>query len=138
MSHKVYVILNDLDPIHVYVGTSVDPHHRFIKHCSKSSRCRRLRNAIKKHGRDHFRMVIVTEFETAEEAYLYEVKLVAQMKTDGHKMYNLTAGGYGASGRTVRKRTREKLSTAMKKVINERRNGDRADGDTGREDRNDL
>jgi len=132
MTHSVYLILNDKDPEYLYVGTSVNPHHRFIKHCSKSSRCRRLKNAIKKHGRENFRMVIVFEGLTPEVAYEYEVKLIGQLLADGHKLYNLTAGGHGAPGRTVRKRTREKISVAMKRVRNEGRPGNT--DSTGRED----
>lgn len=123
MSHSVYFILNDLEPEYLYVGTSVNPHHRFIKHCSKSSRCRKLKNAIKKHGRENFRMVIVFEGLPPEIAYDYEAKLIGQLLADGYKLYNLTDGGYGAPGRTVRKSTREKISASMKRVKNEGRVG---------------
>lgn len=114
--HQIYVILNAKEPEFVYVGTSVDAHHRFIKHCSKSSRCRRLKNAIKKDGRENFRMIIVREFAIDEEdkAYEFEAFLINRLKEDGHKLYNLTGGGKGAPGRTVRKKTRLKLSTTMK------------------------
>lgn len=114
--HKVYIIRNDIDPLHIYIGTTTDPHKRFIKHCSSSSRCRRLRNAIKKVGREHFHLEVVVEFFQPSDAYAYEVELIKKMRSEGHKLYNLTGGGYGALGRTVRKRTREKLSAAMRKV----------------------
>lgn len=112
--HQVYVILNDKDPISVYVGTSVDAHQRFIKHCSKSSKCRRLKSAIKRDGRESFRMIIVREFRREDSAYKYEAELIARLKEDGHRLYNLTGGGKGAPQRTVRKRTRLKLSQTMK------------------------
>lgn len=136
MQHHVYLIHNDQDERYVYVGTSTDPHKRFIKHCSKSSRCVRLRNAIKKYGREHFRMEVVCVFLSPEDAYKYEVDLVRQMKSDGKILYNMTAGGMGAPGRTVRKKTREKLSTSLRKSIHERRNRDT--GERGRNPTGDV
>lgn len=115
MPFSVYLILNDKDPNSLYVGTSNDPHKRFIKHCSKSSRCRRLKNAIKKFGRESFRMVVVEEFSVSSDAYSREVILIEKFKSEGKTLYNLTAGGYGAKGRTVRKRTREKISASLKR-----------------------
>lgn len=114
--HHVYIIINEKDFVYVYVGTSVDPHHRFIKHCSKSSRCRKLRNAIKKHGRENFRMLIVESFRNSRSAYNFEVELIAKMKSDGHLLYNLTSGGKGAPERVVRNITRTRISEAMKRA----------------------
>ena len=120
--HHVYLIHNDQDSRYVYVGTSTDPHKRFIKHCSKSSRCVRLKNAIKKYGREHFHMEVICTFLSSEDAYRFEVDLVGKMKEDGKILYNMTSGGMGAPGRRVRKKTREKLSSSMKRSIDERRN----------------
>lgn len=112
--HQVYVIINVKDPVNIYVGTSVDANQRFIKHCSKSSRCRKLKNAIKRDGRESFRLEIVAEFRREDSAYAYEAELIARLKSEGHRLYNLTGGGKGAPDRTVRKRTRLKISEAMK------------------------
>jgi group I intron endonuclease len=112
--HFVYVVFTPLQVDWIYVGTTNDPHKRFIKHCSKSSKCLRLKRAIKKYGRENFFMQIVYTFRKDHRAYLYEKDLISQLTEEGYKMYNMTTGGYGAPGRVVGKVARRRLSESLK------------------------
>lgn len=113
--HAVYTVHTELNPEFIYVGVTTDPHHRMIKHCSKSSKCLKLKRAIRKFGRETFKMTVVQEFIEPTSAYSFESELIIKLKQEGKRMYNMTRGGLGPSGRRVRKKTREKLSVALKK-----------------------
>ena len=54
-------------------------------------------------------------------AYEYEATITTQLKSDGHKLYNLTSGGKGATGRKAGKSTRRKLSEKLKESWNARK-----------------
>lgn len=112
--HFVYIVFTPLQVDWVYVGTTNDPHKRFIKHCSKSSKCLRLKKAIKKLGRENFVMQIVRTFRKDGPAYQYEKLLIEVLTLDGYKLYNMTTGGYGAPGRRVGKVARRRLSESLK------------------------
>lgn len=115
--NSVYVIITDKNPSYIYVGVTTDLYMRFIKHCSRSSKCWKLKKAIRKFGRDSFVMSVVKEFVEESDAYYFESELIKILRADGYLFYNLTKGGRGPSGRRVGVETRRKLSSSMKMLL---------------------
>jgi len=77
----------------------------------------RLRWAIKKHGKENFKKEILAVFDTKEEAFFVEKKLVTRELIEDNNCYNVTNGGKGDAKayKTARKRveakTKEKFLT---------------------------
>lgn len=95
----IYRITNILNGMS-YIGVTTNPKKRFASHCRPAQTTRLLlKNAIQKHGKEHFKMEVLLQ---STQAYCYEMerKLIAAyntMKPDG---YNLSAGGMGSLGLT--------------------------------------
>ena len=74
--------------------------------------CRYFYAAIRKHGRDAFRLNYLATGLSDQEAMRLEIHYISAFKTMAPWGYNLTSGGQGPAGRTVSKETREKLRRA--------------------------
>lgn len=95
----VYRITNMLNGMQ-YIGVTVNPKKRFNSHCRPAQTSRLLlKNAIQKHGREHFKMEVLLQ---STQAYCYEMepKLISAYNTIKPSGYNLTAGGMGSLGLT--------------------------------------
>jgi group I intron endonuclease len=96
----VYVIEN-LENGKKYIGqtTRVDLTERFREHCGNSttSVCPKLRNAIKKYGKDCFSVEPLWTSETCDQQELdmKEMDLIEEHNTLNPNGYNLTKGGMG-------------------------------------------
>ena len=96
----VYVIEN-LENGKKYIGqtTRLDLAERFREHCGNSttSVCPKLRNAIKKYGKDCFIIEPLWTSETCHQHELddKEMKMIEEHNTLNPNGYNLTRGGMG-------------------------------------------
>lgn len=76
-----------------YIGQAIDPKHRFIAHCSRAnndSDNSALHSAIKKYGKDNFKLEIL---EWSENYNQREKDLIKEHNTKYPNGYNLTDGG---------------------------------------------
>lgn len=92
--YYLYKIVNKINS-KIYIGVTVDPYHRWYGHITKNSKCNKLRNAIRKHGKENFEMVVLC---CAEQDYILdlEIKCIAAWDTI-NSGYNLDKGGRGVS-----------------------------------------
>jgi group I intron endonuclease len=111
MKSFVYVIKNLVNG-KIYIGKSNNPEVRFKQH-TRSSSCRStaISRAILKYGEQSFEFKIVGEFQSEEEAYAYEKTLIDSHLLEGHKLYNLSAGGRGI---LLTPALREKMETVWR------------------------
>lgn len=78
-----------------YVGlTTRSVNKRFEEHCVANSY---LGKAIRKHGRDNFRIVVIDTAENHLELCEKEIHYIKKYKTFGAGGYNLTNGGDGTN-----------------------------------------
>lgn len=101
-----------------YVGQTTQPINiRFSQHCSDSKlRVKNktyLHNAIKKYGRDNFKIEVLVECYSQKELNSKEIELIAQLKTLHPHGYNLRTGGKECG----------ECSEETKKKISENRKG---------------
>lgn len=77
----------------IYIGqTSGTLKDRWLKHCSNSSNCVKLKNAINKYGRHNFKIEKLYKVKTKEE--LNKLEKITISKYDSiNSGYNLTTGG---------------------------------------------
>jgi group I intron endonuclease len=105
-----------------YIGqTSRDMFVRFQEHCSLNNKtCSKLKNSIKKYGKDCFYMEALWESEncTQEEINEKEMEMIKKYNTMSPNGYNLTEGGLG--GRHSDE-TKQILSKISKKMWSEKR-----------------
>ena len=81
-----------------YIGiTSRTAVERFKEHCSESSKCRMLKNAIAKYGKENAIITVLGVFDNWELLCLAEQEAIEKHQTfwKGGKGYNLTFGGDG-------------------------------------------
>lgn len=117
MKGAVYCIEN-LENGKKYIGqTTRDLVERFREHCGNSgtSVSPKLKNAIKKYGRDCFCMEAVWESSdcSQEEIDQKEIELIENMKTLHPNGYNLTKGGSGGRHSDETKKLLSKISKDM-------------------------
>lgn len=123
MIHCVYKATNTVNG-KAYVGKTSFPEaateklaRRKREHLSEACRDRlnsHLYNAIRKYGFERFTFEVLEEFETAEEAYAAERRLIAALGTTDRSIgYNATSGGEGVTGLSPERR--RKISDAAKK-----------------------
>ena len=86
-----------------YVGQTIfSIQHRFNQHCSSSSDCPYLKNAIKKYGPDAFTIELLQDsIDTQEEAdasesFYIRLKNARYKPGDKKTGFNLTDGGQGS------------------------------------------
>lgn len=93
-NYYLYKIVNKINS-KIYIGVTVDPYKRWYGHITKNSKCNKLRNAIRKHGKENFEMVVLC---LGEQEYILdlEVRCIAAWDTI-NSGYNLDKGGRGVS-----------------------------------------
>jgi len=111
--HYIYVITCLLNGKQ-YIGETCNPKARMKDHFypppSRKERLQVIQKAIKKYGQDNFTFEIVSEHDSAEEAFQAENKLILEKKAEDIKLYNMNEGGIG--GVNPSSETREKMSKA--------------------------
>jgi group I intron endonuclease len=88
----VYKITNKINN-KVYIGqTTTSLSARWTQHCSKSSNCRKLSNAIKKYGKENFKIEIVKKCNNINELNIEE-EILIKKENSVNCGYNLSSGG---------------------------------------------
>lgn len=73
-----------------------------------------LHASMAKHGIENFIITTLSSHELEAEALTEEIRLIAQYKAKGYRLYNLTDGGEGISGYTFSAESKQKMSVAKK------------------------
>jgi group I intron endonuclease len=101
MSGGTIYMIENLENGKRYIGQTVrrDLNERFREHCgnSQTSVCPKLRNAIKKYGKECFIVEPIWTSETCDQVELdnKEIELIKEYNTLSPNGYNLTVGGMG-------------------------------------------
>lgn len=124
---SLYVLFRKSNPDEIrYVGISKheDVTKRFDAHLYKTKLGvnRPVNDWIKKYYPD-VEVKKVGSAESWEDICVQEIKLISQLKTDGHRLLNQTSGGEGTLGFKDSEETRQKKSRAQRgrKVTEETR-----------------
>ena len=117
MKGLVYCIEN-LENDKKYIGqTTRDLGERFREHCGNSgtSVSPKLKNAIKKYGKDCFCVEVIWESQECNQAELdaKEMQLIEEIGTLHPNGYNLTRGGSGGKHSDETKKLLSKISKEM-------------------------
>lgn len=101
MKHYVYVHFTKDELRPFYIGKGIGARLN-----RKNSRNRWWHFVVEKHG---FVSDVLKEFDTHEEALLYEVEMIAFFKSEGMQLVNLTNGGEGSVGVKASEETKRKI-----------------------------
>lgn len=117
MKGLVYCIEN-LENSKKYIGqTTRNLEERFKEHCGNSgtSVSPKLKNAIKKYGKDCFCVEVVWQSDNCSQKELdeKEIELIEKMNTLHPNGYNLTKGGSGGRHSDETKKILSKISKEM-------------------------
>ena len=82
----IYKIVNDINN-KIYIGQSNNPSRRFEEHCKYSRDNTLIHKAIKKYGREHFKMIII---EWTEDYNNREKELIREFNSVAPNGYNIT------------------------------------------------
>jgi group I intron endonuclease len=106
MNCIIYKVINTVND-KVYIGqTWRTLQKRFSAHCDKN-RCIKFNNAIKKYGKDKFKIELITITHTQEMADYWEKYFISQFDSIKNG-YNLTDGGsYGKHSEETKKKLSE-------------------------------
>ena len=124
MGYFIYEILNTINGKR-YIGCTKNTEKRFSQHRraldANKHKNGYLQNAYNKYGSDNFQYNIIIVFNSEDDMYLNERKMISE----SDHIYNLTEGGLGGDTFTNRSEeskaiTRERLSKASK--INNEKN----------------
>ena len=74
-----------------------------------------LKDAIKKYGIKNFHRCNLKTFNTSEEAYLEEARVVTEKLVEDRQCYNMKIGGWGGVGQKKTEEHRKKISESVKK-----------------------
>jgi len=74
-----------------------------------------LKDAIKKHGIKNFHRCILKTFDTAEQAYLEEARVVTEELVENRQCYNMKVGGWGGVGQKKSIEHRKNISKSILK-----------------------
>ena len=119
--YKVTNILNGK----MYIGQSINPEARWRKHKEKSSKCRSISAALKKHGKENFEFNILCWCPDKAYADMVETRLIEAHDTR-RVGYNICVGGEGFGsgedhpkyGKKATEETRRKISAAKMGELN--------------------
>lgn len=92
--HYLYCILNNKNGKFYFGVHSTDNLNDGYMGSGKA-----LKEAIKKHKKENFTKVILEFFDTEDEMYAYERKLVTEDAVKNPQCYNLVIGGNGGSAK---------------------------------------
>lgn len=101
--YYVYTITNLLNN-KIYAGKTKDPHERWINHKSianvgpSNPNFYYVHKALRQHLQDIdnvFKFEVLSSFENENDAYLEEIRLIKELKSQGNIIYNLSEGGEG-------------------------------------------
>ena len=109
MNHQFYTYLHckpNGDPFYVGKGHGKRSHNLFI-----SSRNKFHKNIVAKYGAEHIG-VFVFPCDSETEAFSDEIRLIAQLRTEGWELANRTEGGEGPRGRILSPEHRRNMSVA--------------------------
>lgn len=114
--HYLYKIVNCINE-KVYVGITKNPEKRWKQHKSPGSACTKLKNAMKKHGVDSFKMQIIC---IGRRGYIVELESKAIMSFNSiENGYNLRARDDRTGEYHVSKETRDKMSAGIRKYYSQ-------------------
>jgi hypothetical protein len=120
MMYFVYIIENKITG-GFYVGKTSNIDKRWKRHLTiaKGSsakylkECFYLHSSIRRHGIDNFTIRVSGTYNTERQAFDNEISLIAKLKAEGFKLYNLTNGGEGSSGRKHSDESKRKISLSL-------------------------
>ena len=95
-----------------YIGQAQDVEKRWKNHCSQSSGCKKLKNAIKKYGKDAFDFKVLFECDP-EHADALETQCICWYGSVKNG-YNICPQGGSTRGRKHSAETKKKMSSARK------------------------
>ena len=123
MKQEVYKITNNING-KVYIGITIQGVDvRWYKHCSDANLDSTfpIHNAIRKYGKDNFKIEVIEEIENEDFDFLKEREKYWIQYYDSYnreKGYNLTLGGDGTFGRFHSDETKEKIrQKALGRVV---------------------
>jgi len=96
MSDRIYSIYKITNQINqkVYIGQTSNLKGRIAQHFSINSPCRRLKNSIKKYGRENFKVDVIETCQTIDECNRKEIHwIIFYDSMNSDKGYNLKSGG---------------------------------------------
>lgn len=107
----VYAVINMLDGS-MYIGWTIDPKGRWYHHRyrAKANWAGHLYSAMRHHGSDNFVFEVWETWPSEADARDAEIWFIAYLRARGVRLYNLTDGGEGATGRVVSEITRRRIS----------------------------
>lgn len=113
MLYGVVYRITNLENEKCYIGrTKQQLHKRWHDHCSPSSNCVYLRNAIEKYGKESFSIEVVASSWDIESLKELEMLIIKQENTLVPNGYNLINTGCGNG--EVSEETRQKISESHK------------------------
>lgn len=115
----LYKITNSVND-KVYIGITSRPELRWKEHLSKSSKCTKLRNAMNKHGREHFKMELLC---IGLEDYILELEkksIILFNSVDNG--YNVLYGSPNELGTTMPEDVKKRLSGSLLKFYKDNPN----------------
>ena len=109
----IYTIHNIINN-KIYIGKSINPYKRWIKHIAtsngKKSKKFYIHKAIFKYGINSFVFSILQELSNEKDLDIAEMYWIKYFKSNDNKFgYNLTNGGEGCSGRKLSDETKNKI-----------------------------
>jgi len=115
----IYKLSNNIDG-KIYIGqTSRSLKIRFNEHCLSNSGCHKVQSAIKKYGRENFKIELITITGTQSVADYWEIYFIDKYQTLSREYgYNIRDGGsVGKFNNKGRKHTPDELSKMSKSQI---------------------
>ena len=81
----IYKIINNVND-KIYIGQSNDPNRRFEEHCKYDRDNTLIHKAIRKYGREHFKMEIIEWTKNYNEREKYWIKKLNSLSPNGYNM----------------------------------------------------
>ncbi len=115
MYHIVYLTINNVNK-KMYVGkqSTLNPNDAYLGSGLK------LKRAIKKHGKDSFKKIILHYCLTEKDAFELESSIVDTTFLNRNDVYNMSLGGLGGNKNTMK--SKEEIKTSRKKAIETMKN----------------
>lgn len=122
--YYVYKIINKINN-KIYIGkTATSINKRFKIHLCIARGGKKkypnvffaIHSAITKYGYENFQIEKLEETQSESEVFNLEKFWIKKYQEDGIKLYNLTIGGEGPSGRKASKEAKNKMSLAHQKL----------------------